>query len=69
MKLATIRAGACRDGRLVVVGPEERRAVTVTGFPTLLGSLDDWQAAAPRLRDVAARLARGEIAQRVRAVR
>ncbi len=65
MKLATIQprdarsASERRDGRLVVVGPDDRKGALVPAWPTLLGALDDWAHAEPVLRQVAAELAAG----------
>jgi fumarylacetoacetate (FAA) hydrolase len=49
MKLGSLKEGG-RDGTLVVVSRDLRRAVRATGIaPTLQRALEDWQAAAPRL--------------------
>lgn len=64
MKLATIAPrGALtpserRDGRLLVMAPDDRTGAPVPEWPTLLGALDNWATAEPHLREVAARLAR-----------
>jgi len=64
MKLATLRDGT-RDGRLLVVRTGENHdAVGVPSpdaWPTLQRALDDWDAAAPALRAIAAKLASGQI--------
>ena len=53
MKLASLRGG--RDGRLVVVSRDLRRAVPVPEVaPTLQAALDDWARAEPGLRAAAA---------------
>ncbi|MBA2960484.1 MULTISPECIES: fumarylacetoacetate hydrolase family protein [Ramlibacter] len=52
MKLATLKNGS-RDGRLVVVSRDLKRAVEApTGLPTLLHAVENWAAAAPRLQAV-----------------
>ena len=62
MKLASLKAGG-RDGTLVVVSADLARAVRAEGVaPTLQAALDDWAEAAPRLRELAERLAAGEAA-------
>ncbi len=56
MKLATLKEGG-RDGLLVVVSRDLSRAVTVLDVaPTLQAALDDWDALAPELEAVYARL-------------
>jgi fumarylacetoacetate (FAA) hydrolase len=61
MKLATLK-GPGRDGRLVVVSTDLLRAVEVPRIaPTLQAALDDWAAVEPALRQIAARLQRGEL--------
>jgi len=61
MKLATLK-GPGRDGRLVVVRGDLRRAVEVPRIaPTLQAALDDWEALEPALRQAAARLEEGEL--------
>ncbi len=58
MKLGSLREG--RDGRLVVVSSDLSRATAVPDVaPTLQAALDDWEACARRLRDVAAKLESG----------
>lgn len=53
MKLATLK-GPGRDGTLAVVSRDLTRAVTVAGIaPHLQAALEQWEAVAPRLRDVA----------------
>jgi len=50
MKLATLRTGG-RDGTLVVVSGDGRRAVKATGIaPTLQAALETWDTCAPGLR-------------------
>src|SRR5215467_1888743 len=59
MKLATLRDGS-RDGRLVVVRRDgEAGAPAPDAWPTLQRALDDWTAAEPALRAIAADLDRG----------
>ncbi|HMS06006.1 MAG TPA: fumarylacetoacetate hydrolase family protein [Burkholderiaceae bacterium] len=59
MKLATLKSGS-RDGRLVVVSADLRRAVDATPVaPSLLAALEDWAVARPRLQALSAQLARG----------
>ncbi len=59
MKLATLRDGS-RDGQLVVVeGTTFTRASEVA--PTLQAALDDWERSEPRLRELARRLAAGDV--------
>ncbi|WP_405222853.1 fumarylacetoacetate hydrolase family protein [Lentisalinibacter sediminis] len=49
MKLASLRRG--RDGRLIVVSRDLKRAVAADGIAaTLQDALDDWETAAPRLQ-------------------
>jgi fumarylacetoacetate (FAA) hydrolase len=55
MKLASLRHG--RDGRLVVVSDDLTRCLPAEGVAdTLQQALDDWDAAEPGLRDLAAEL-------------
>lgn len=59
MKLATLDNGA-RDGRLVVVSKDLKRAVDASAAaPTFLSALENWSIAGPKLIDVAARLEAG----------
>jgi len=58
MKLGTLKDGT-RDGRLVVVSRDLRRAVTAGSSPTLQQALEDWNAAAPRLEALYAGLNAG----------
>ncbi|MBS0551252.1 MAG: 2-keto-4-pentenoate hydratase, partial [Proteobacteria bacterium] len=52
MKLATLKQGG-RDGTLVVVSRDLTLCQPVPDIArTLQAALDDWEAAAPRLRDV-----------------
>jgi len=56
MKLATLRNGT-RDGRLVIVSRDLSSAVPApANLPTLQSALDDWEAAEPALRGLAASL-------------
>jgi fumarylacetoacetate (FAA) hydrolase len=62
MKLASLKGG--RDGRLVVVSRDLSRAADASAVaPTLREALDDWQAAEPRLREIANSLEANRIAQ------
>ncbi|CAN5744803.1 fumarylacetoacetate hydrolase family protein [soil metagenome] len=62
MKLGSLKEGG-RDGTLIVVDREVRRAARATGIaPTLQRALDDWTAIEPRLRALAATLAEGKAA-------
>lgn len=49
MKLATLRDGT-RDGRLLVVSRDLRRAMAPQDVPTLIGALESWQEISPRLQ-------------------
>jgi fumarylacetoacetate (FAA) hydrolase len=61
MKLASLKEG--RDGRLVVVSRDLTRAADAAAVaPTLQKALDDWDAAAPRLTEIADALEAGRIA-------
>lgn len=61
MKLASFKQG--RDGRLVVVSRDLTRAADAAAVaPTLQAALDDWQAAAPRLQEIADALEADRIA-------
>ena len=61
MKLASRKAG--RDGRLLVVSRDLSRAAdAVAVAPTLQAALDDWDAAAPRLTEIADSLEANRIA-------
>jgi fumarylacetoacetate (FAA) hydrolase len=60
MKLATLKES--RDGRLVVVSRDLTRCTAAsTVAPTLQAALDDWDAAAPRLSELAHALESGLI--------
>lgn len=60
MKLASLKHG--RDGRLVVVSRDLTRAADASAVAlTLRQALDDWDAAAPRLQEIAAALEAGRI--------
>jgi fumarylacetoacetate (FAA) hydrolase len=62
VKLATLRDGS-RDGRLVVVSKDLRRAVPAMGIATsLLAALESWADCELRLRALAALLERGTVA-------
>jgi fumarylacetoacetate (FAA) hydrolase len=53
MKLASLKEGG-RDGTLIVVDKDIKRAVRASGIaPTLQKALDDWSSAAPRLAELA----------------
>ncbi len=55
--------GAGRDGALVVVRSDNRTwAPAASVAPTLQAALDDWERAAPRLRELAAALEAGSVA-------
>jgi len=55
MKLASLKGG--RDGRLIVVSRDLRRAADAGGIsPTLQAALDDWDRAAPQLAGLAGAL-------------
>ena len=61
MKLGTLKAGG-RDGTLIVVSRDLRRAVRVTDIAaTLQAALDDWESASAALEDAAARLEAGPV--------
>jgi fumarylacetoacetate (FAA) hydrolase len=61
MKLATLRDGS-RDGRLLVVRRDgEAGAPSPGAWPTLQRALDDWAAAEPALRALAAELDGGRL--------
>jgi fumarylacetoacetate (FAA) hydrolase len=61
MKLASLKHG--RDGRLVVVSRDLTRAADAAAVaPTLRQAMDDWDAAAPRLTEIADALEAGRIA-------
>ena len=61
MKLASLQHG--RDGQLVVVSRDLTRATDASQVvPTLQAALDDWDAAAPRLQEIADALEAGRIA-------
>lgn len=62
MKLGSLKEGG-RDGTLIVVSRDLRRAVRATQVAaTLQQALDDWQSAAPRLNALYAELQAGECA-------
>ena len=61
MKLASLKHG--RDGRLVVVSRDLTRCADASNVvPTLQAALDDWDAAEPRLTEIADSLEAGRIA-------
>jgi fumarylacetoacetate (FAA) hydrolase len=61
MKLASLKHG--RDGRLVVVSRDLARAADASAVvPTLQAAVDDWDAAEPRLIEIADALEGGRIA-------
>jgi fumarylacetoacetate (FAA) hydrolase len=61
MKLASLKSG--RDGRLVVVSRDLSRCADASAVAaTLQAALDDWDAAAPRLTEIADALEAGRIA-------
>jgi fumarylacetoacetate (FAA) hydrolase len=61
MKFASLKHG--RDGRLVVVSRDLSRYADASAVaPTLLAALDDWDAAEPRLTEIADSLEAGRIA-------
>ncbi len=61
MKLASLKDG--RDGRLIVVSRDLSRAADASAVaPTLSAALDDWDAAVPRLTDIAEALEADRIA-------
>jgi len=60
MKLASLKEGG-RDGTLIVVDRELKRAVRATGIvPTLQKAVEDWANMAPALADLAGQLRAGE---------
>lgn len=60
MKLASLKHG--RDGQLVVVSRDLTRAASAQAIvPTLQAALDDWDAAVPRLAEIADALEAGRI--------
>jgi fumarylacetoacetate (FAA) hydrolase len=59
VKLATLR-NQSRDGQLIVVSSDLRRAVRATGVASnLLAALESWEVSEPRLRALAAELENG----------
>jgi fumarylacetoacetate (FAA) hydrolase len=61
VKLATVRNGT-RDGQLVIVSRDLRRAVALPKVWTLQAALDDWIGAAPSLEGMAQELESGRAA-------
>ncbi len=60
MKLATLRDGT-RDGRLLVVRSDGELGARHDHWPTLQAALDDWTAAEPALRELAAKVESGAV--------
>ena len=61
MKLASLKSG--RDGHLVVVSRDLTRAADASAVaPTLRQAMDDWDAAAPRLNEIASALEADRVA-------
>ncbi|MCX7514556.1 fumarylacetoacetate hydrolase family protein [Frateuria hangzhouensis] len=61
MKLASLKEGG-RDGTLIVVSRDLKRAVKAAGIaPTLQAALDDWSNAAPRLNTLSDELHAGRV--------
>ncbi len=59
MRLASLKAGG-RDGRLILVARDLKRAALAEAAPTLQQALDGWRVLAPRLQSQAAALENGE---------
>lgn len=55
MKLASLKTGG-RDGTLIVVSRDLTVAVTLEGWPTLRGAIEDWSTAEPVLRNAYTKL-------------
>ncbi|NVJ68249.1 MAG: fumarylacetoacetate hydrolase family protein [Gammaproteobacteria bacterium] len=62
MKLATLKDGS-RDGRLVVVSRDLKKAVKPCHVKTLQAALDDWATFKPDLEELYGRLNAGEVAE------
>lgn len=63
MKLATLKDGS-RDGKLIVVSPDLRRAAVADQIaPTLQAALDNWAQTEPALRQFAAQLEANELGE------
>ncbi len=63
MKLATLRTGHPRDGKLIVVSADGARfAAAPATWPTMQSALDDWANAEPALRGVADAINNGSVA-------
>ena len=63
MKLASLKTGG-RDGTLIVVSRDLKRAVAVLDIaPTMQSLLDDWEETAPLLQEVAEHLEQGAMAR------
>src|ERR1051325_4646677 len=61
MKLASLKHG--RDGRLVIVSRDLTRCADASAVAaTLQDALDDWNAVAPKLNEIAAQLEAGRVA-------
>lgn len=62
MKLATLRTGHPRDGKLIVVSADGARfATAAAAWPTMQSALDDWAIAEPALRATADAINNGSI--------
>nr|MBP9087241.1 fumarylacetoacetate hydrolase family protein [Kofleriaceae bacterium] len=62
MKLATLRTGHPRDGKLIVVSADGARfANAPVAWPTMQSALDDWASAEPALRAVADAINNGTV--------
>ena len=60
MKLASLKRG--RDGELALVSRDLSRAIVAgDAFPTMQSALDEWQSAAPKLRELADKLESGAV--------
>ena len=63
MKLATLRTGHPRDGKLIVVSADAARfAAAPDKWPTMQCALDDWANAEPALRGLADAINNGSVA-------
>jgi fumarylacetoacetate (FAA) hydrolase len=60
MRLATIADGS-KDGRLVIVSPDNARTARVDGARTLQEAIERWDEVEPKLRETAADLAAGRV--------
>ena len=59
MKLATLR-NESRDGKLLVVSRDLKKAIHAKSAPTMQSALDDWDTVAPRLKEEYKALNNGE---------